>query len=134
MPNDLDTPVDSESGEKQLCVKCMFPNDPLAHFCGKCGAPLSPYAATGPFESVFAEAHVYRQASESPRNVIVLLGVWLMFGTLALAGLTLLVISRSMGIIPGAMGAFFLMISLDMLWKTTRNYMRKGKTNERKEG
>src|SRR3954464_10914584 len=54
--------------EKQLCANCMFPNYPEAHFCAKCGAPLSSYASTGPFESLFAEGHVYRQATEQPRK------------------------------------------------------------------
>src|SRR3954451_837470 len=68
-----------ESEEKQLCLSCMAPNEPTAHFCAKCGAPLSSYASTGPFESLFSEGAVYRQAAERPRSFIVVLGIWLIF-------------------------------------------------------
>src|SRR3954464_15103851 len=71
--------------EKQLCANCMFPNYPEAHFCAKCGAPLSSYASTGPFESLFAEGHIYRQATEQPRKLVVVFGIWLIFGIPALA-------------------------------------------------
>ncbi len=112
----------AEQEEKQLCINCMSPNEPSAHFCAKCGAPLTPYASTGPFESLFAEGHVYRQAAEKPRSLVVLLGIWLIFGTMALAGAALLFIGREMGIGYVIAGAFFLPVSLVMIWKTTRNY------------
>src|SRR3954468_17407853 len=85
--------------EKQLCANCMFPNYPEAHFCTKCGAPLSSYASTGPFESIFAEGHVYRQAVEKPRSLTVVLGIWILFGLMALTGVMLLVTRREGGII-----------------------------------
>src|SRR5262245_45064273 len=119
-----------ESKEKQLCVSCMFPNEPEAHFCAKCGAPMTPYAATGPFESVFAEGHVYRQAAERPRSLIVVLGIWLIFGFMALAGAGLIFIGRDVGIEYVIAGAFFLPVSLIIIWKTTRNYFTRPRTDE----
>ena len=95
---------------------------------------MSSYAAIGPFESVFAEAHVYRQASESPRNLIVLLGVWLVFGMLALGGATVMVAFRTESIVASLSGGFFFVVAVAMLWKTTRNYMRKPNRIERKDG
>jgi hypothetical protein len=41
----------ADAMEHALCLQCLAPNVPTAHFCGDCGAPLSPYAATAPFES-----------------------------------------------------------------------------------
>ena len=119
-----------ETEEKQLCVGCMAPNEPSAHFCVKCGAPLSSYAATGPFESLFAEGHVYRQAAERPQKLVVVLGVWLIFGMMALAGLLLISIGRDTGFGYLVAGAFMLPISVMMIWKTTRNYMARGKNSE----
>ena len=128
-PEQISQPAD-EADEKQLCVSCMFPNEPSAHFCTKCGAPLSSYAATGPFEHLFAEGHVYRQAAERPRSLIVVLGIWLIFGTMALASLVVVLIGRDMGIGYTAFGAFILAISVVLIWKTTRNYLARGKADE----
>ncbi|MBI5385205.1 MAG: hypothetical protein HZA90_11035 [Verrucomicrobia bacterium] len=136
MPSDPDQSFQptAEADEKQLCVSCMFPNEPSAHFCAKCGAPLSSYAATGPFESLFAEGHVYRQAAERPRSLIVVLGVWLIFGMMALAGLVVAFMGRDMGIGYTAFGALILAISVVLIWKTTRNYRARGKTDEKHDG
>ena len=123
-PEPEDTPLDSGEGEeKALCTSCMAPNEPSAHFCAKCGAPMSPYAATGPFESVFAEGHVYRQAAEKPRSLIVVLGIWLVFGMIAVGGAMMLFLGREDGIEYVIMGAFLLPVALVMIWKTTRNYL-----------
>ena len=109
----------------------MFPNEQSAHFSADCGAPMSSYAATGPFESIFAEGHVYRQAAERPRRFIVVLGVWLIFGMMASAGATLIFIGRELGIEYLIAGAFLLPISLVMIWKTTRNYFAGRRIDER---
>jgi len=121
-------------GEKQLCVSCMAPNEPSAHFCIKCGAPLSSYASTGPFESVLAEGAVYRQAAERPRTLIVVLGVWLIFGTMGLVGLMIAVMGRDMGIGYMASGASMLAISVVLIWKSTRNYFARPKADEHQNG
>jgi hypothetical protein len=135
MPSELEqTPQPpADLDEKQLCVSCMFPNQPAAHFCAKCGAPLSSYASTGPFEHLFAEGHVYRQATERPHNLVVVLGVWLIFGVTALAGAALLFIGREDGIQYVVAGAFFLPISLVMIWKTTRSYLARPRQEERRD-
>ena len=110
-----------EANERQLCVSCMTPNDPAAHFCTKCGAPLSSYASTGPFESLFAEGSVYRSAAERPRKLVVVLGVWLIFGMMTLAGVLLVVIGRDTGFVYTISGAVMLAIAPVMIWKTTRS-------------
>jgi len=33
----------------------------------------------GPFERLFAEGFAYRRAVQSPRNFVILLGIWLLF-------------------------------------------------------
>ena len=86
---------------------------------------MSPYAATGPFESVLAEGHVYRQAAERPRSIIVVLGIWLTFGMIAVAGAMMLFLGREIGIEYLIAGAFLLPVSLLMIWKTTKNYLAR---------
>ena len=120
-----------ESDEKQLCVSCIAPNEPTVHFCTTCGAPLSSYASTGPFEHLFAEGAVYRQAVERPRSLIVVLGVWLIFGVMALAGLLLFATGRDAGFVAAIGGVALPAISLVMICKTTRNYLA-GKVLKRK--
>jgi len=111
-----------ERGEKQLCLNCLAPNSQLANFCHDCGAPLSSFAATGPIESVFAEGHVYRQAVESPRSWIVVVGVWVLFGMMALSGAMPLFAGQETGT-PGVIYSLILLpIPLLVLWKTTRRF------------
>ena len=108
----------------------MFPNEPSANFCAKCGAPITSYAATGPFESLFAEGHVYRQAVEKPRRFVVVLGIWIIFGMMALAGGVLLFIGGELGGPYAVAGIFFLVISLLMIWKSTRSYSARIKVGQ----
>jgi hypothetical protein len=114
-----------ESAENKLCVGCMFPNEPDVHFCANCGAPMTSYAAIGPFELLFAEGHVYRQADENPRRFVVVLGVWVIFGMMALGCAALLFMGPEMGLQYLILGAVFLPVSLVMIWKTTRNIFLK---------
>ena len=122
-----------EADEKQLCVGCSFPNEPLAHFCVKCGAPLSSYAATGPFESRFAEGYAFREAAERPRSLIVVLGVWLFFGMLAFSGIIVFFLGRNLGILLQIICGFIGAISVALIWKTTRNYFFKRKPDEKRD-
>ena len=124
----------TEADEKQLCISCMFPNEPSAHFCAKCGAPLTSFASTGPFEHLFAEGHVYRQAAERPHKLIVVLGVWFIFGMMATAGMVLVITGRDMGILYTAFGALMVVFSVALIWKTTRNYLARGKTDTKHDG
>ena len=119
-------PPDGEGVERELCRICLEPNEPGATFCKDCGAPLSSYAATGPFESILAEGHVYRQAAEHPQKVIVLLGMWLIFGFVAFVGFFVFALKsgnyESMWL--RLFGLMIFGIASAILWRTTRNYFR----------
>ncbi len=120
---------DQENQEQELCTQCLTGNRPDSHFCRQCGAPLSSYAATGPFESLFAEGHVYRKAAEQPQRLIVVLGMWLIFGIMALAGVMIAVIGWGMGNGFGVLaGIGLLAVSLFLIGKTTRNYRNRQAT------
>ncbi len=127
-------PKDSErTEEKQLCVSCAAPNEPDADFCAKCGAPLSSYASTGPFEQVLAAGAGYRQAANRPRSLVVLLGVWVIFGTTTFGSLGLLGLGLQGGLPFVILGAGLLALSLIMIWKTTYNYLSHRRISEQED-
>jgi hypothetical protein len=127
-----------EPPEEQICTSCTAPNDPSAHFCSKCGAPLSSFATIAPFERLFAEGFIYRQAAERPRSFLTVLGVWVIFGVLGLGGLIIMIASSSAGavlaIVTGVgFGVALLVISLTMIWKTTRNYLTRNEPDHKSD-
>ncbi len=125
-PSQLDPQIPEQDDEKQLCVRCLAPNLPNDHFCKNCGAPLSSFASTGPFESVFAEGQVYRQAAEQPRSFIVVLGIWLIFGTAVLAGGFVFVWAwGEQDILDLVLTSGMILFSVVILAKTTRNYFSR---------
>lgn len=56
-----------EPQDLEVCISCLKTNAPGTHFCGHCGTPLTSYAATGPFESLFAEGDFWRKAAGQGR-------------------------------------------------------------------
>jgi len=112
--------------ECELCLNCLSPNPPETHFCSDCGAPLSSYAATGPFELLFAEGHVYRNAAEKPSKPVVLFGMWLIFGLLGFGGLPILLLSVDDSSFSEVILAVLLLgLCPLVIAKTTRNYLRR---------
>lgn len=91
---------------------------------------MTSYAATGPLESIFAEGYAYRQAAERPRSFIVVLGIWMIFGTMAIAGGGFIFMSREGDLQPLVVGTFLLLVSLVMIWKTTWNYIARPRGDE----
>lgn len=62
-----------------LCPACLAELTAGCGFCPKCAAPVTPTVAMSPFERVFAEGFIYRQAVGNPRKLIVVVGAWLVF-------------------------------------------------------
>lgn len=116
-------PTQDALEDAELCLSCLHPNRQNAHFCGKCGAPLTSYSATAPFESIFAEGHLYRAAVENPRHWMVLAGIWFYFGTLALGGILTVVKGledwSSLGF-----GLLILSFSVVIIARSTINFRR----------
>ncbi len=111
--------------ETELCLSCLAPQEVSAHFCAKCGAPLSSYASTGPIERAFASGFVFRQSADRPRKLVVLFGIWLIFAPLGLVSL-LMLFPASSGFTPiSLLGLLVLILSAAIIWKTTRNYFRQ---------
>jgi len=130
-PATPDAPTPSaDAMEHALCLQCLAPNATTAHFCGECGAPLSAYAATAPFESLLAEGHAWRRATGNPRRLVVVLGMWILFGPMLAGSVWLLARGREAGMQAVAAAVFFLPVSVVVLWKTTRNYVTRGGRSE----
>lgn len=111
-----------------LCPACLAELTAGCGFCPKCGAPVTPTAAIAPFERIFSEGYIYRQAVSSPQKLIVVVGAWFVFLPLLLAGIACIAVAlfavRSdwyflcygiFAVIVGALG----------LYQVTRNYMRR---------
>lgn len=98
-----------------------------------------------PFEKIFAEGYVYRQAAESPRKFIVVAGIWLIFIPMAVEGVLLLPkggwrglkgwneFDESLGYLVNAVVALGLLaISAVIILRTTCAYFR-GKAIRKQE-
>lgn len=85
---------------------------------------MSSYASTGPFESLFAEGFMYRQAAEAPRRFIVVLGIWLIFLPAGLLGLLFIPGFRAGDFGASVVGGTTSALSLLIIAKTTWNYFK----------
>jgi hypothetical protein len=93
-----------------------------------------------PYESIFAQGFIWREGAANPRNLIILIGMWLLFfpsfvmllmmfigQMVASSGIAwqpdpiheVLVSLWSLGVAGGSTAVFGL-----LLYKTTRNYLR----------
>lgn len=116
-------PGTTEAIERELCPQCLRGNRFGTHFCNECGAPLSAYAATGPFERLFAEGNAYRRAVEQPPRLVVVLGVWLIFGIGAVAELGL--VFGNPNLASTALATVVAVFSAFIVIKTTVSYCRR---------
>lgn len=63
---------------QMLCSGCARPVPQERHFCPHCGAPMSFYATTAPYERVLSEGYAWRRAASRP-NLIIVIGMWLIW-------------------------------------------------------
>ena len=82
----------SDEDELRLCPSCGKAVASDAHFCEHCNAPLTPHAATDPMGQIYSEGHIWRQAVKRASKPIVVTGMWLLWGPVALVAGIILVI------------------------------------------
>jgi len=127
---------DSEPHEElHLCISCLASNEPEAHFCKKCGAPLDSYSATAPFERTLAQGFAFRAAVTGKPKLIVVIGMWILFFPPVCAAI--------FGLYAAMIGqapVFSLLISLAMgsigsilIYKTTKNYFSHSKKDSEQD-
>ena len=72
-PETTARPVEAVTDTQPLCIACCAPFIEGAHFCPACGAPLTAFATTAPYESIYAEAWCLGRAMHGPSRPIHLL-------------------------------------------------------------
>ncbi len=69
----------------------MAPNEPRAHLCAKCGAPLTMFATVDPLLCIRSLGWGYRQATAGRRvSRLIVVGMFLIFGVALLGSLLML--------------------------------------------
>ena len=120
MKNDAE--VEEPAPAVSRCLTCLSEQLPAADFCPQCGAPVSSYSVLTPFEATRAEGFVLVQAAAKPRSLVILIGLWLIYGAVGIVGFSLLVVGCTNSLLLCAFGAVFLWISGSMIVKTGRRY------------
>jgi hypothetical protein len=123
----IETDKHSEPHGSVVCPKCLRSNSTTAAFCADCGAPIGMVAAVDPIQQIHAEGFAYRSAVDGPPKLIILIGMWLLFGPLALMGPTLLIDGASNGIPKAILFNILSACSAIILYRTTRNYIVKSR-------
>ena len=121
-PGDPAAPDATNAAEGWLCPCCVTPNPALAHFCARCGGPLSPLASTDPFKQTLAEGFAIRRAVDGPVRPIVVAGLWLLFLP-GLAGLPIAWLDGVRGD-PLTQHGVVSLLSAVIPALATRNYLR----------
>jgi len=123
--------TESPNENRILCPSCGELCSEDAQFCPSCRSPISSYASTGPYESIFAEGAAYRAAFNSPTKLIVVIGVWLLFAPATFSGLFILFNALTQpskfdasNIYTVILSLVFLLVGGYILYKTTRNYLK----------
>lgn len=110
-----------------VCPKCLLSNSASAAFCADCGAPIGMVATVDPIQSIHAEGFGYRAAIEGPPSRVILTGMWLVFGSMALMGPSALVGGAGMPVIQVIIFNLWSACSIVILYRTTRNYIVKSR-------
>ena len=118
-----------------LCLACMKENNGAATFCRFCNHALSLTNNPDHLQKIAMEGAVYAKAVEVKPNIVVVVGVWLLFFPILIVSLPSAI---SMMLEGGGGSASFVMFWLliitavfsgAMLYKVTRNYFNGRKTN-----
>jgi len=122
---------------RPLCPNCLAVNEPLAHFCCKCGTPMTSHAEIDPLGRIYAMGDTWWKATRRPSSPIILVGMWLIFGVPVFMLLILLpsVLSEAYGIsirevtLGGIFGMVVILALIGVyaavLIKATKNYFRR---------
>ena len=118
---------ESQAGEAVVCPKCLHANSPTAAFCVDCGAPIGMVAAVDPLQHIYAEGFAYRSAVDRPPNLIVLVGMWLIFAPIVFATPLLVFGDFIRAFSPRLLFPFLGACSAVVLFRSTKNYIVKSR-------
>ena len=128
MSDDGKTAEPGDPMARPLCPSCMAPNEPGAHVCEKCGAPLDLFATSDPLETIRSRGWGYRQAASGRRvSKVILIGMWLIFGPGVLGILLLTVLGDTEETNPlwVALSALGFLLYAAILYKVSKHYFRR---------
>ena len=108
-----------------VCPKCLLANSPTAAFCADCGAPIGMVASVDPLQHIQAEGFAYRSAVDGPPNLIVLIGMWLLFAPVAFA--TPFLVFSTEYLPPRLLFLLLGVCSFVVLYRSTKNYIVKSR-------
>ena len=121
---------------RPLCPDCLAVNEPLAHFCSKCGTPMTSHAEIDPLGRIYAMGDTWWKATRRPSSPIILVGMWLIFGVPVFMLLIFLPvvlfdeygISTGEGPLGALLGMLVILaligVNAAVLIKATKNYLR----------
>ena len=118
---------ESQAGDAVVCPKCLLANSPTAAFCADCGAPIGMVAAVDPLQHIYAEGFAYRSAVDGPPNLIVLVGMWLIFAPVVFATPLLVFGDFIRAFSPRLLFLFLGVCSAVVLFRSTKNYIVKSR-------
>ena len=125
MSTESEPPDPSEEGV--LCPKCLLANPPSAAFCSDCGAPIGMVTTVDPMQQIYSEGFAYRSAVDGPPRLIVVIGMWMIFGPMALLPLVPLFTRIASVDSEEIVYLFLALFSIVILYRTTKNYVVKSR-------
>ena len=114
---------DAPSEDAVVCPKCLLANPPAAPFCADCGAPIGMVANIDPIQRIYAEGFAYRSAVDGPPKLIIVVGMWLIFGPFLLVTSFFLLIDSASSLPGTAFLGLLALASIIVLYRTTKNYI-----------
>lgn len=123
----IETDRQSQPGDGVVCPKCLRSNTTTAAFCADCGAPIGMVANVDPIQHIHAEGFAYRSAVDGPPKLIILVGMWVLFGPMALIGPCMVIGGVAGPLFAAIAWNLFSVCSAVILFRTTRNYLVKSR-------
>lgn len=121
--------MERQTKNTSICISCMKPNEREAAYCVNCNTPMNLSTSNDPIQRLSSEGYAYRKAAEMKPNLLIFIGVWVLFlPTLLYCGF------ESIALIIGTYGGgvenfvwfwcsfLFACFSILMLYRVTKNY------------
>ncbi len=114
------------SNQNKSCPSCLTGNSISATFCSKCGLPIGVYVNLDPVSQIKSQGHLFREATNKPRSLIILLGLWIYFGlTIFEMSLVILFSDLDFHFLTDVLFVGIVVVSCLILHKATKNYFNK---------
>ncbi|MGV7224742.1 MAG: hypothetical protein ACQ9MH_24890 [Nitrospinales bacterium] len=114
------------SNQTKSCPSCLTVNGTSVAFCSKCGLPIGDYVNLDPVGQIKSQGHLFREATNRPRSLIILIGLWIYFG-LTIVGMSLVIFfsNTDFHFLTDLFFIGILVVSCLILIKATKNYFNK---------